>query len=76
MVDANKRSYRRIKKELPEKKTEIAHHTYEEEDLRTIMSNWYHGQFTGIKTRNCSEEHLWGDLTTEQKMKLKRILGG
>ena len=75
-MDSHKRSYCRIKKELPERKAEITHNIYEEDELRTIMSNWYHGQFAGIKTRNCTEEQLWGDLTVEQQMKLKKILKG
>ncbi|MFH1416604.1 MAG: hypothetical protein ABIH89_11030 [Elusimicrobiota bacterium] len=40
------------------------------------MSNWYLGKFASIKTRNCSEDQIWGELSIEQQMKLIKILKG
>jgi len=74
LVDSNKRSWKRILRKPVATYTDFF--DYDTEDLRVIMSNWYHGQFTGIKTSNCTEEQLWGDLTVEQNMKLQRILKG
>lgn len=54
----------------------IIQRSYPAQQLRAQMTNWYHGMFHGIKTRNCNEEQLWGDLTREQEVKLKHILKG
>jgi hypothetical protein len=76
LLDLHKRSYSRTRHELQTKETAATENTYKEDSLRVIMSNWYHGQFGRIKTRNCTEEQLWGDLSVEQEMELKRILKG
>ena len=49
---------------------------YSDDSLRVDMSNWYHGMFASIKTRLCSEDQLWGELSVEQRINLKKILNG
>jgi hypothetical protein len=72
-----KRIYRkRPSKTQPEPEQAFYGYDSANESLRVIMSNWYHGQFSNIKTRNCNEDQLWGDLTVEQRMNLKKILNG
>lgn len=76
IVNSNKRIYRKTEKKLPERTIQRISNEYDNYDIRVIMSTWYHGKFSSIKTRNCTEEQLWGDLTQEQQMKLKEILAG
>jgi hypothetical protein len=76
LIDLHKRSYNKNNKAITEKRTAIISNAYNQEDLRVIMSTWYHGQFTNIKSWNLTEEQRWGDLTEMQQRKLKQILKG
>ena len=76
LIKAHKRVYRKRRKEKPKKLYRLALQPRPAKPLRVEMTNFYHGKFNTIKTRNCSEEQLWGDLSREQQMKLDKILNG
>jgi len=76
VVNSKKRVYRKRKRKEIEKSHERRRKISPTAPMRVEMTNWYHGKFTGIKTRNCNEEQLWGDLSRQQEMKLKKILKG
>jgi len=76
LINSNKRIYRKTDKRIPGTIVKETPDVHTSDELRVIMTDWYHGKFASIKTRNCTEEQLWGDLTVEQKIRLKRILKG